>query len=153
MPYSQSGQVTPDEGGRDWGNRYIDVDLTEQHVRMYDDSGALIWESDCVSGDSSKGHDTPTGVNQINDNKRSGNVRLSGLDYNGDGQPDYVSYVEYWMPFVQNLVALHDADWRYSFGGTIYQRDGSHGCVNLPVDKAAELYDLCQVGDVVVVHY
>jgi lipoprotein-anchoring transpeptidase ErfK/SrfK len=30
---------------------------------------------------------------------------------------------------------------------------GSHGCINLPVDNAASLYDLCSVGDVVVVHY
>ena len=29
---------------------------------------------------------------------------------------------------------------------------GSHGCVNLPSDKAAELYDLMQLADVVVVH-
>ena len=57
------------------------------------------------------------------------------------------------MPFVDNLVALHDADWRGSFGGTIYQWNGSHGCVNLPVDKAAELYGMIEVGDVVVTHY
>ncbi|WP_455138663.1 L,D-transpeptidase family protein [Thermophilibacter sp.] len=153
VPYSQSGQVAPDDGGRDWGSRYIDIDLTEQHVRMYDDSGALIWESDCVSGDHSQGYDTPTGVNQVNSNMATGDVQLRGLDYNGDGEPDYISHVKYWIPFVGNLVALHDANWRSSFGGSIYQYNGSHGCVNLPVDKAAELYNLVKLGDVVVVHY
>ena len=152
IPLKQTAQSQPDAGGRDWGKRYVDIDLSEQHVRMYDDSGELIWESACVTGDTSKGYDTPTGVNAINKNKGRDQT-LRGLDYNHDGEPDYESFVSYWIPFVDNLVALHDANWRSSFGDTIYQWNGSHGCVNLPVDKAAELYDLTKVGDVVVVHY
>lgn len=152
LPYSHSAEVAPDEGGRDWGNRYIDIDLTEQHVRMYGDDGSVIFESDCVTGDTTKGYGTPTGVNQINDNMGRDQT-LYGLDYNKDGEPDYESHVSYWMPFVSNLIALHDAGWRGSFGGTVYKGNGSHGCVNLPLDKAAELYELVEVGDVVVVHY
>ena len=56
------------------------------------------------------------------------------------------------MPFIGNSWALHDASWRSRFGGDIYQYAGSHGCVNLPGDKAKELFGLCKVGDVVVVH-
>lgn len=152
VPFESRGQVVPDDGGRDWGQRYIDIDLTEQHVRMYGDDGSVIWESDCVSGNTSQGFDTPTGVNVVNDHMGRDQT-LYGLDYNDDGEPDYESHVAYWIPFVDNLVALHDADWRGSFGGTIYQWNGSHGCVNLPVDKAAQLYDLVKIGDVVVVHY
>ena len=152
VAFESRGEVVPDAGGRDWGNRYIDIDLSEQHVRLYGDDGSVIWESDCVTGDTSQGYDTPTGVNAINGNMQR-DATLRGLDYNGDGEPDYISYVSYWMPFVDNLVALHDADWRGSFGGTIYQWNGSHGCVNLPVDKAAELYGMIEVGDVVVTHY
>ena len=58
----------------------------------------------------------------------------------------------YWIPFIGNSWALHDANWRSRFGGDIYQYAGSHGCVNLPADKAKELFGLCKVGDVVVVH-
>ena len=152
IPLRQSNGTVADANGRDWGNRYIDIDISEQYVRMYDDSGALIWESACVTGDPTQGYDTPTGVNPINSNKAM-NQTLKGLDYNGDGEPDYESYVTYWIPFVGNLVALHDADWRYNFGGSIYKGNGSHGCVNLPVGKAAELYELTRVGDCVVVHY
>lgn len=140
------------QGGQDWGARYIDCDLTEQHARMYDESGNLIWESDIVSGDPTDDHSTPEGVYVINSNKGM-NQTLKGLDENGDGQPDYTSQVTYWMPFVDNLVAFHDASWRSSFGGTIYSGNGSHGCVNLPTSAAATLYQLTQVGDVVVVHY
>ena len=57
------------------------------------------------------------------------------------------------MPFIDNLWAFHDASWRGNFGGTIYQYAGSHGCINLPSDKAADLYSATQIGDVVVVHY
>lgn len=153
IPLKQSPQTAPDAGGRDWGNRYVDIDLSEQHVRMYDDAGALVWESDCVTGDASKGYDTPTGVYTMNRNRASGNVELRGKIDPATNEPEYISYVEYWMPFIDNSYALHDASWRGSFGGTIYQWNGSHGCVNLPTGKAAELYGLCQVGDVVVVHY
>ena len=56
------------------------------------------------------------------------------------------------MPFVDNMVAFHDAPWRGTFGGTIYRGNGSHGCINLPSANAQALYGLVQVGDVVVVH-
>lgn len=152
VPFDQSGQVVPDDGGRDWGQRYIDVDLSEQYVRMYGDDGSIIWESACVTGDVAREYQTPTGVNVVNRNKARDQT-LYGLDYDEDGEPDYESHVDYWIPFVGNLIALHDADWRSNFGGTINQYNGSHGCINLPVDKAAQLYDLAQIGDVVVVHY
>ncbi|MEE1273363.1 MAG: L,D-transpeptidase, partial [Olegusella sp.] len=61
--------------------------------------------------------------------------------------------VTYWMPFIGNDVGLHDASWRSQFGGSIYQYNGSHGCVNLPTDKAAQLYGLTRVGDKVIVHW
>lgn len=152
IPTKETAQVVPDAGLKDWGNRYIDIDLSEQHVRLYDDSGAVVWESDCVTGDHAKGHDTPTGVYVLNGNRASGDVELKGAIDPATNQPEYVSHVSYWMPFIGNSWALHDATWRSSFGGSIYQYNGSHGCVNLPSDKAKELFGLCKVGDVVVVH-
>ena len=141
-------------GGQDWGDKFVDVDLSEQHVRYFVD-GDYIWESDCVSGGlDSKGemHSTPTGVYAINSNKRSGNVKLTGKTDPVTLEPEYISYVDWWMPFIDDSVAFHDADWRSSFGGEIYLSNGSHGCVNLPVDKAAELYGILEVGTPVVVH-
>lgn len=137
-------------GGAEWA-RYIDVDLTEQHVRFYDASGSVIWESDCVTGDVTEDRGTPEGVYSINGNMGT-NQTLIGLDENHDGEPDYKSKVSYWMPFVDNMVAFHDAPWRGTFGGTIYRGNGSHGCINMPSANAQALYGLVQVGDVVVVH-
>lgn len=150
IPMKSSAAVW-NPGGAEWTS-YIDVDLSEQHARYYDDSGNILWESDFVSGNPNLGNSTPTGVYSINSNMQSGNVELRGLDENGDGEPDYISYVTYWMPFVDNLVAFHDASWRGSFGGSIYTYDGSHGCVNLPSSAAQQLYGMVSVGTVVVVH-
>jgi erfK/ybiS/ycfS/ynhG family protein len=59
--------------------------------------------------------------------------------------------VSYWMPFNGNI-GLHDATWRSKFGGNIYVKNGSHGCINLPKNKAAELFAKIQKGCPVVVH-
>lgn len=151
IPMLQTAE-TYQPGGVEWGKRYIDIDLAEQHVRMYDDAGAIVWESDCVSGNTSENHGTPTGVYTMNA-KAYGEVRLEGREDPVTGIPEYVSFVTYWMPFVDDAVALHDATWRYSFGGNIYQSNGSHGCVNLPYDKAEELFGICTEGDVVITHW
>ena len=138
-------------GGQDWGDKFVEIDLGSQHVKLFD-GGKVTWESDCVTGKTSDGHGTPAGVYYINDNMQSGNVELRGEIDPKTNKPEYISYVKYWMPFINNGYALHDADWRSSFGGDIYVNDGSHGCVNLPPDKAKELYGMVGVGTVVVVH-
>jgi hypothetical protein len=150
LPMTQTAAVY-NPGGQSWGKRYIDVDISEQHVRFYDSDGSLIWESDCITGANYDNRDTPTGVYSIN-NKQT-NTTLIGANDPTTGQPSYKTPVSYWMPFIGNTVGLHDASWQPGFGGTLYQQGyGSHGCVNLPSDAAAQLYELVQIGDVVVVH-
>ena len=46
---------------------------------------------------------------------------------------------------------LHDATWRSSFGGTIYKNSGSHGCVNLPLKTAEQVYGIVHTKDNVLV--
>ena len=36
---------------------------------------------------------------------------------------------------------MHDATWRGSFGGSIYKRNGSHGCINLPQGAAKTIFE------------
>ena len=48
--------------------------------------------------------------------------------------------------FTRQGGAIHGAYWHNAFG-----REYSHGCVNLPLDKARELYDWAEVGTRVVV--
>ena len=119
---------------------YIEVDKSEQHVWHYVD-GKLCCESDCVTG--TKGsHDTPTGVFYISE--KDPGCYLVGADYK--------TWVNRWMRLTGSGVGLHDADWRSSFGGSIYTYNGSHGCVNLPPKFAYHLYDTCPMYTMVVVH-
>ena len=130
--------------------RYIDVDLESQFARLFDEKGDVIWESAFVSGSMYDSHSTVTGEFSIYSMQT--NTVLVGMDYNGDGYPDYQSFVNYWMPFYGGY-GLHDATWRSSFGGENYYYDGSHGCVNLPYTKAEELYGITHVGEKVYVHW
>jgi len=47
---------------------------------------------------------------------------------------------------------MHDATWRKKFGGTIYEKDGSHGCVNMPLDVTDDIYNNVSVGTKVLIH-
>ncbi|WP_417351049.1 L,D-transpeptidase family protein [Gordonibacter pamelaeae] len=149
IPCTSVGTGYNGAGAQDWGLRYCDIDLAEQYARFYDETGALIWESPIVSGIPDGVHDTSVGVYWLN--QKASPSKLIGYE---NGKKIYESDVQYWMPFVGNVIGLHDADWQSSFGGTRY-RDGagSHGCVNLPPYKAAELYGIIQSGDVVVSHW
>ncbi len=131
--------------------RHVDVNLSNQYARLYDEGGNVLWRSYIVTGNTSEGRGTPTGTYAVNAKQR--NQTLVGMDEDHDGEPDYKSEVSYWMPFVGNAVGLHDANWRSNFGGSIYAYAGSHGCVNLPPEEAAELFSLINVGDTVYVHW
>lgn len=113
---------------------YIEIDISRQHIWFYKD-GVLIMDTPCVTGNVSAGNDTPTGVFFLLNKNRG--VYLEG--YNNDGSK-YSSYVEYWMRFNQGI-GMHDASWRYKFGGEIYLTGGSHGCVNMPESAAAITYE------------
>lgn len=150
VPCAQSGYAFNGAGGQDWGNRYVDVDLSEQYARFYDDAGDLVWETDVITGKPTADMATPTGVYVVN--LKSSPTTL--YTYEAGEEEPKKTVVQYWMPFVGNVIGLHDAWWQWGFGGTMYQDGyGSHGCVNLPSDKAEELYGMINVGDVVVVHW
>ena len=134
--------------------RHLDVNLSTQFLRFYNSDGEVIWESYCVSGgwdpEFQQMHSTPTGTFAIQA-KETGRT-LVGADTNHDGKPDYESYVNYWMPFLNYDFGLHDATWRSEFGGDIRSWWGSHGCINLPYEKAESLYNIINVGDTVYIH-
>ena len=139
-----SMNVMPDIGPE---GTYVEVDIPNQHVYYYV-KGKLTWESDCVSGtEQNAGRRTPTGVYSLY--YKQLNRTLHGPP-RADGTPSYSSFVNYWMAFYKGY-GLHDASWRSEYGGNIFQYSGSHGCVNLPKKKAAELYDILDVGTTVLI--
>ena len=129
-----------------FGGTYVEADLSNQHVYYYE-NGQLVLDTPCVSGtkyDSSR--HTVLGLYSIYYKQR--NRTLRGPMVNG--VPSYTSFVNFWMPFYKGY-GLHDASWRGSFGGTIYYSSGSHGCINLPYNAAATLYEHTEVGTPVIV--
>ena len=121
-------------------NTYVDVDIPNQTV-TYILNGEAVLSSPCVTGCVSKKRSTPTGVFAVYGHKKG--TYLTG--------PTWHNWVDYWMPFAGGC-GLHDATWRKTFGGDIYQTNGSHGCVNLPHDVAEQLFDMINIGTVVIVH-
>ena len=123
------------------GNTYIEVDMAAQHLYYYVD-GFLCMDMPVVTGNVNRGRGTPTGIFQVY-NKRY-HTNLVGVDY--------VSYVNYWLG-VNKGVGIHDATWRSKFGEEIYKRDGSHGCINCPLESVEQLWGVCEVGTPVILHY
>ncbi len=131
-----------------WGKTFVEIDLSSQHVYFYQD-GNCVWDSKCVTGTATDpDRATPTGVFALKYKQRDRVLR--GRINPQTGKPSYESPVAYWMPFNGNI-GLHDANWRSSFGGNIYLKSGSHGCINLPPKNAKTLFELITPGTVIVV--
>lgn len=126
--------------GPDYGNSYVEINLTAQHLFLYKD-GELITECDFVSGNLAKGYGTPTGFFGLT--YKDYDATLSGTGYS--------SHVDYWMPFNGNI-GMHDATWRSTFGAAIYMRKGSHGCINMPHSIAEKVFEVVDTNYPVVVY-
>lgn len=135
--YSQKGNFN----GTEFGNKYVEVDLGNQIVYLVK-NGEVTYQSNCVSGNLRKGRRTPEGIYSITYKQK--NAILKGQDY--------ASPVKFWMPFNKGI-GLHDASWRNKFGGVIYKNNGSHGCINLPVDSAKVFFDNVETGTPVICYY
>ena len=131
LHYSMTGNS---HEGPDYGNSYVEINLTAQHLFMYVD-GELVVETDFVSGNLANNWNTPTGAFSLTYKQKDAVLR---------GE-NYVTPVTFWMPYFGN-VGMHDATWRSEFGGNIYKTDGSHGCVNLPWSKAKIIYENIEQG-------
>lgn len=133
-------QTANSHGENDFGDSYVEINLTSQHLFLYKD-GVLVTESDFVSGNVAKGHATPTGAYMVT--YKTLNAVLRG--------PDYETPVTYWMPF-NGDVGMHDLTSRTAFGGDIYKTRGSHGCINLPYSAAKKIYETIDKGYCVLVY-
>lgn len=121
----------------DINDKLIEVDLSDQRIALYYNNDVLI-RSSIVSGKDA----TPTNIGRFKIYSKETDRYLKG--------PDYNVHVDYWMPF-DGGIGLHDSS-RSSFGGNIYRKNGSHGCINLPHDVAEYIYNNVKTGTKVFVH-
>ena len=122
------------------GNTYIEVDISDQTLYYYENLN-VVQKTPIVTGCVNAGHNTPQGFFYVR--AKQTNQVLVGANYR--------SFVNFWIPIVGNSIGIHDATWRAGFGGDIYVRNGSHGCINVPIDQERTLFDRVQVGTPVVV--
>ncbi|WP_346920495.1 L,D-transpeptidase family protein [Clostridium sp. UBA7339] len=128
-------------GANDFGNTYVEINLTTQHIWFYND-GVLITEGPMVSGNADSKHATPPGIYSLTYKEKNATLR---------GE-NYAAPVSYWMPF-NGDIGIHDATWRSKFGGQIYITDGSHGCINTPYDVASKIFEYITQGTPVICYF
>ena len=140
-PAPEELQAAVVTGNMDINNgNYIDINITTQTLTLFQ-NGLGTFSAPVVTGNVAAGHNTPEGLFA---------VQYKQLDRVLKGE-DYESFVHYWMRFVNNC-GIHDASWRSNFGGEIYKRNGSHGCVNVPPALMPALYAATPEGTPVWVH-
>ena len=132
MPYNKV-----EKKGRpyDLGGNYVEVNLTEQCLWVYNNYECKLY-SPIVTGNLSEGWNTPTGVYSVYDTihpTRPGRV------------------FRYWCPFL-GAYGLHDANWRSEFRSDEYLFEGSHGCVNIPPENFKVVYANISVGTPVIIY-
>jgi vancomycin resistance protein YoaR len=122
------------EGDDEIGNTYVEINITRQYLWFYKND-KLIAQGPIVTGNPNERNATATGIYMLN-------YKQKGATLMG---PGYKVKVNYWMPFFGNI-GIHDAGWRYSFGGEIYKTNGTHGCVNVQLYLAKIIFENIESG-------
>jgi len=119
-------------------NRWIDVDLAEQTLTVYENN-KLIFATVIASG--AEPFWTRPGLFQIFQKKESETMR------NNDPSDFYYLDNVPWTMYFDGARALHGAYWRTRFGFP-----QSHGCVNLSIGDSHWLFNWAVEGDWVYIH-
>jgi lipoprotein-anchoring transpeptidase ErfK/SrfK len=121
------------------GARWVDVNLSTQTLTAYEGDVPVM-----TTAVSTGTYLYPTVTGQFNiylrHESQTMNGYLLGYDY-------YLPDVPYVMYFYRGF-ALHGTYWHNNFGTPM-----SHGCVNMPTDKAQWIYNWSDYGTLVNVHY
>lgn len=132
--YSQPARPT--------GPKRLEVNLTTQWAYAYE-GDFMLYDFPVSTG--KPGWETPAGSFSIF-------TKYVSQDMRGDanGETWYVPNVPHVMYFADGGYAFHGTYWHNTFGTGARL---SHGCVNLPLDGAAILYDWAPIGTQVLVYY
>ena len=130
----------------DWDTEnYSEVDITDQMVYVFRD-GKQVYSSICVTGlDTDDERRTRTGCYYIKDKKEE--YVLTGEDYETPSK--------YWVRIMWTGTGYHylnRSDWG-RWTPEIYKTRGSHGCINLQLEDAKNIFELVRMKDPVFIHY
>jgi len=137
------------------GTRVVVVSLREQEARMYD-NGKLVKTSQVTTGNPEL--PSPPGIHCVFA-KLADYMDISPFPKSSPFyyQPTHINFGMYYSDYGY---IVHDAWWRNSFGkytnlphyDPIAFNNGSHGCVNFPLDSMGWLYQWAQIGTPVLVY-
>jgi hypothetical protein len=122
------------------GEVWIDINLSTQYMIVYQGNSPIM-QTYISSGKA--GFETPTGTFRIS--LKNGTQDMEGLI---GGEYYDVKDVPSVMYFTGVGHAIHGAYWHNNFGAPM-----SHGCINVPVDLAAYLYEITPSGARVEIHF
>lgn len=135
------------------GQKHIVVSISDQMMRVYQ-GDVLVLETYVSTGLSP--NDTEIGAFHVRIKYESqtmegftdgsGEVISLGAEGDGEGESYSVSDVPHVMYINYEAEAIHGAYWHNNFGARM-----SHGCINLPLDVAAFLYEFSPLGTPVTV--
>ena len=126
--------------------KLILISIHDQHLKALQD-GVVLLETDVATG--RPGLPTLTGTTHIMA-RYSPYLMVSPW---GPGSPYYYapSWVQYAMLFHDGGYFIHDAPWRSVWGPGANTTAGTHGCVNVPIDKMVWLWNWAPIGTTVSV--
>ncbi len=130
---------TPPPGAPTWLAKWIEVDLSDQYLRAWE-YRSVVFGTYVSTGTAL--HPTPTGTYSVFAKLRYDDMTggTPGVDYY------YLPDVPYVMYFYDSY-AIHGTYWHNNFGHVM-----SHGCVNLPLNAAAWMYNWTPYGTTVWIH-
>ncbi|MFB6277203.1 MAG: L,D-transpeptidase family protein [Halothece sp.] len=114
--------------------RWLEVDLSEQTLTAWQ-GGTKNYTTIVSTGKP----DTPTHTGIFTIQRKLPQDRMRGEDYNLPNVPHVMYY--------HRGYAIHGAYWHHQFGTPV-----SHGCVNLPLPAAEEIYEWIPMKTPVVIH-
>lgn len=129
-------------GTKDYGDSYLELSITKQHVWVYID-GKKVFDAPVTTGNVAAGFDTPKGTQRVM-------YKAKQQKLVGEG---YAELVDYFVVFTTNT-GFHDAKWQNEskFGTDYYKYNGSHGCVRMKLKDAETLYGYAEEGMPVFVY-
>ena len=108
----------------------------------YYKDGALVLDTNIVSGTATPQRATPTMVTQVLDKKTDHTMKGSY----GESHADFALVIH------ESGILIHDSSWRDEYGDDIWLYDGSHGCINTPLRYMEELYDQVDISTPVIIY-
>lgn len=117
------------------GDRWIDIDLTNQRVYAYQGKNLV---NSFITSTGTWQHPTVTGQYKVY-------VKYRYADMSGPGY--YLPSVPYVMYFYKGY-GVHGTYWHNNFGTPM-----SHGCVNLRTEDAGWVFNWSSIGTIVNIHY